>query len=93
MKKIGAKYSTLLHGDNPLNEKCVRCFASRNEKDGGLSKIHVNTGKSAKLEGTPEHCFLVNGDVNEAKVDGRLDKKWYIGVANKRIESFVGGTK
>ena len=93
VKKIGAKYSTLLHGDNPLNEKCVRCFASRNERDGGLSKIHVNTGKTAKLEGTPEHCFLVNGDVNEAKVDGRLDKKWYIGVANKRIESFVGGTK
>ena len=31
-------------------------------------------------------------DVN-LELNKKINKKWYIGVANKRIESFVGGTK
>lgn len=90
VKKISSKYKCILYGGVPLNEKCVRVFASKNVSDLGLQKVHAETGRKAKLEGTPEHCFIVNGNVNEQKCSdyADLNKRWYIDLARKRLEDF-----
>ena len=90
VKKISSKYECLIHGDMecgvPLKEKCVRVFASKRDSDGGLFKIHGTTGRPAKVENSPEHCYMVNGSVNGVKVDGRLNKRWYIDLTKKRLK-------
>lgn len=71
-----------------LNEKCIRVFASKNISDGGLKKVHSITGRSEKIEDTPEHSFIYNDDVNDVKCPSYLDKKFYIDMANKRLKYF-----
>ena len=89
IKKISGKYKSILHNGKELDLKCVRIFASKNINDGGLTKIHATTGRVAKLEGTPEHCFLYNGNVKGVKVPEKLDKEWYINVAKDRLKKFL----
>lgn len=92
VKNISGKYETLIHGDMcngiSIKEKCVRVFASKRKSDGGLIKIHAKTGKPAKVENSPEHCFFWNGDVNGVKCPPELNKRWYVDLANKRLEGF-----
>lgn len=80
-------FRTLEGGRIRLQEKCVRVFASTDETDGGLWKVKLD-GSIAKVEGTPEHCFMVNDDVNKAKCPRKLDKYWYVKTARERVESF-----
>lgn len=70
-----------------LNEQCVRVFASTDMNDGGLWKEHTN-GRIAKVEGTPEHCFIFNDEVNGAGCPAKLDKQWYINTARSRLKDF-----
>lgn len=70
-----------------LNEKCVRVFASTKTTDGGLWKVK-NNGSIAKVEGTPEHCFIYNDSVNGVKCPKTLDKGWYIRTAKDRLKGF-----
>ena len=88
VKKISNKYEYIEHGNKKLHEKTVRCFASLDKSDGGLRKLHAETGRFAKMEGTPDHCFLKNDDVNNAKVPQKLDLQWYIETAKKRLKDF-----
>lgn len=88
VKKISAKYKWIEHGAQMLKEKCIRCFASNDEHDKGLKKIHAQTGRSAKLEGTPEHAFLWNESVEGVKCPEKLNKQWYIDMAKKRLVDF-----
>ena len=90
VKKISNKYKCIIHGNKTINEKCVRCFASKNQSDGGLVKLHAVTGRYAKIESTPEHCFLSNGDVNGVKCPDQLDKGWYINLAKNRLKDKFG---
>ena len=71
-----------------INEKTVRVFASYDPKDGGLYKQHATTEKLAKLEGTPERCRIVNGDINGKACPVWIDKEWYINLAKERIKKF-----
>ena len=70
-----------------LKERCVRSFASLDKNDGGLWKLK-GTDKIEKLEGTPEHTFIFNDDVNGVKVPSKLDKGWYVSLAHKRLNDF-----
>lgn len=88
VKKISGKYDYIQYGDKILNEKTVRCFASSYITHGGLFKKHGKTGKLAKVEGTPEKCFLINSDVNEMPCPRFLDRQWYINTAKKRLKDF-----
>ena len=72
---------------NRLNEKCVRIFASTNPANGGVWKVHKKTG-IAKMEGSPEHCFVWNDNVNGVPCPSELDKAWYIAMAQKRLNDF-----
>lgn len=90
VKKVGAKYVGIYHGGKLLNEKCIRCFASKDKNDGGLYKLHRETGRMAKLESTPFHTRLVNSDINGMSCPEWLDKKWYIDMALERVMGFRG---
>lgn len=89
VKKISSKYKSVLHDDAVLNEKCVRCFASIRPEDRGLFKIHAVRGNIAKVEGTPEHCFILNDDISGTEIPSYLDKEWYIRLAEERVRKFA----
>jgi DNA polymerase len=88
VSKISGKYDCIMHGEKVLKEKCIRIFASLDESDAGVQKIHATTGRPAKLSNSPLHCFIFNDDVNGVKVPSKLNKQWYINLAEKRIEDF-----
>ena len=80
-------YQSFIGERKELKERCVRVFASLDSKDGGLWKVK-GTDKIEKLEGTPIHSFIYNDDVNDVKVPLKLDKQWYINLAQKRLNDF-----
>ena len=88
VSKITNKYSCILHGSNQLKERCIRMFASVDKRDAGVKKVHSVTQRPAKLPNSPEHCFIYNDDVNGAKCPEKLDKHWYLSMANKRLIDF-----
>lgn len=90
VKKVSSKYKSILHGEKVLNEKCVRVFASQRRYDLGLFKIHATRGTVAKVEGTPERCFIINGNIDEMNIPPYLDKQWYIDLAKERVAGFIG---
>ncbi|MBQ4541698.1 MAG: hypothetical protein IJA23_02465 [Clostridia bacterium] len=86
--KITSKYSTILHGETPVKEKCIRVFASKNSSDAGVKKVSVRTGKPEKISNSPEHCFIFNDDMNGVRCPSKLDKDWYVEMAKKRLKDF-----
>lgn len=90
VKKVGSKYEGIYHGEKLIKEKCVRCFASKDTRDGGLQKLHKETKRFAKIEGTPLNARLINTDINGMSCPAWLDKEWYIDMAQKRVNDFLG---
>lgn len=86
--KISGKYTHILHGDRRLKEKCIRVFASLDPADAGVRKIHAVKGTPQKVTNSPEHCFICNENVSTAAVPDKLDRDWYIDLANKRLADF-----
>lgn len=87
--KASIKYKYLMHGNVKINEKVSRVFASKDYSDPGIFKVKSN-GSIEKVAGTPERAFIDNSDINGKRIPRRLDKQWYIDVAKKRIEDFIG---
>ena len=65
-------------------------FASRNHADSFIGKVKNKNGVDVveKFANTPLYCFIENGDITGASVPDRLDKGWYIELANKRLQDF-----
>ncbi|MDT2172986.1 hypothetical protein [Paenibacillus larvae] len=89
--KVSGKYLYGLHGNKRLSEKVLRVFASRGRGDGGVFKVKDVKGelRTEKIANTPERCFIENGDVTKSLVPRKLDRKWYVEVAKKRIHDFL----
>ncbi|HFH0299994.1 TPA: hypothetical protein ACGI8Q_003749, partial [Clostridioides difficile] len=99
--KISSKYSHGLYsptiegktkkvfiGGKILNDKCFRVFASKNKNDGGIYKVKNKEKNPEKFANTPDKCFIENGSVIGKKVPRKLDKTWYIDLANERLKQF-----
>lgn len=86
--KISGKYTAIYHGDKELKEKCIRIFASKNESDAGVFKLHATRGTFAKLSNSPHYCFIHNEEINGVKIPDKLDKRHYIDMAYKRLADF-----
>lgn len=91
VKKASSKYEAVFHGDERLHIKCVRCFASKNESDGGLFQLKKSTKVMEQMSETPEHSRLVNTEIIGLPVPQWLDRDWYISMAHKRANAFIGG--
>ena len=86
--KISSKYKALFHGDLQLTEKCVRVFASKDNSDKGLKKLHNKKNKPDKFPNSPANCFIDNGNVNGKPVPDKLDREFYISMAKERASGF-----
>lgn len=88
--KISSKYLYGFHGDKKLNEKVLRIFASRSRNDQGVFKVKKEGGIKEKIANTPVKCFIDNSNIEGKKGPRKLDKQWYIDMAWKRINDFIG---
>ena len=74
-------------------ERTFRVFASKDQNEGSLYKQKIGKNPE-KFAGSPEHCFIENGNIVgktcEEYIDV-LDKQWYINEAYRRIRQFKEG--
>ena len=85
--KLSSKYEYVLHNDIQYTYKCYRVFASIDDNDTKIFKCRKGNNP-AKFGNTPDKCFIDNSDVTQKKVPLKLDKRWYIDVAYKRLSDF-----
>ena len=79
----------IFSGGEKLNEKCFRVFASvDNINDGTIYKVKNENKNPEKFADTPEVCFIYNHNINDEAVNIKLNKKWYIELAKKRLRDF-----
>ena len=88
--KAGSKYKEAYHlvdGERESVQKVNRVYASKDPKYGQLFKVKAENDATAKIESLPEHCIIDNS--NKLTIDS-VDKAWYIELAKKRINDFLG---
>ena len=88
--KAGAKYREAYHlvdGQPQPVQKVNRVYATSDERYGKLFKIKAENDATAKIEMLPEHCIIDND--NHLTIDA-VDKTFYIEMARKRINDFMG---
>lgn len=88
--KLSSKYNHVEHNGIKYTYKCYRVFASTDLSDGMIYKCGGSRGNNEKFANTPEHCFIDNSDVKNKTVPNKLDKSWYIELAKKRLDAFLG---
>ena len=86
--KVSSSYLYGWHNDEFLSDKTFRVFASKDKSDSYIGKCKSEGATIEKFANTPEHCFIENDDVRALEVPSNLDRKWYINLAEKRIEDF-----
>lgn len=94
--KVSRLYKHALHGETELPDKVLRVFASNEENAQGVFKVKlkikdgVEVDVAEKIGNTPEKCFIDNEDVKTKLIPDHLDKQYYIDVAQKRLNDFLG---
>lgn len=88
--KAGGKYSGCYHvvgGEKIPVQKVNRVYATADRTKGTLYKTHAATGRDAKVAGLPTHCVIDNNNLLSIEV---VDRKWYVKLAQKYINDFLG---
>lgn len=88
--KAGTKYREAYHivdGKQVPVQKVNRVYATKDKRYGKLYKVKADTESTAKIEMLPEHCIIDND--NHLTIDD-VDKTFYIEMAKKRINDFLG---
>jgi hypothetical protein len=86
--KISSNYLYGWHNDRFLTDKTFRVFASKNKDDTYIGKVKTEGGTIEKFANTPEHCMIINENINGMECVKNLDKKWYVDLATKRLKDF-----
>lgn len=88
--KAGVKYREAYHlvdGEKVPVQKVNRVYATKDERYGKLFKVKAENDSTAKIEMLPEHCIIDND--NHLTIDD-VDKTFYIEMAKKRVNDFLG---
>ena len=88
--KAGSKYKEAYHiidGKQEPIQKVNRVYATTDERYGKIYKVKAENDSTAKIEMLPEHCIIDND--NKLTIES-VDKTWYIELAKKRINDFLG---
>ena len=88
--KAGAKYKEAYHvvGDRKEQvQKVNRVYATADTRYGKLFKVKAEDDTTAKIESLPEHCIIDND--NQLTI-ADVDKNFYIEMARKRVNDFMG---
>lgn len=86
--RLSGVYSAAWHNGQYFTDKTYRIFASTDKNDTYLGKCKENGGKPERFQDTPEHCFIYNKSVKDIPMSIKLDRKWYINMAKKRLEQY-----
>lgn len=88
--KAGAKYKETYHIVDGVKEpvqKVNRVYATADERYGKIYKVKSEDDSTAKIEMLPEHCIIDND--NQLSISD-VDKSFYIDMARKRVNDFMG---
>lgn len=88
--KAGAKYKEAYHVVDGVKEpvqKVNRVYATADERYGKIYKVKSEDDSTAKIEMLPEHCIIDND--NQLSISD-VDKSFYIEMAKKRVNDFMG---
>ena len=88
--KAGSKYKEAYHivdGNKMPVQKVNRVYATNDTRYGKLFKIKAENDSEAKIEMLPEHCIIDND--NQLTIED-VDKTFYIEMAKKRINDYLG---
>ena len=88
--KVSSKYKYGWHNGKVQTDKTYRVFASTDPNDTYIGKLKSEGATIEKFANTPEHCFIFNGDVNGIKPVVKLNKSWYVALAEKRLREKFG---
>ena len=90
--KAGGTYTGVVHDrDARLRpvQRVNRVYATHHETMGTLYKIKAD-GRRDKIANLPDHC-LIDNDNEIHMVD--IDREWYIKLAKKRVQDYLGAQK
>lgn len=87
--KITGAYKYALYGQEKINLKVIRVFASKLASDPCIMKVKDDFKSPEKIGNTPDRVFIVNDNIVDMKIPSKLDKYWYINLAKKRLEDFA----
>jgi hypothetical protein len=88
--KGGIKYNEVYHmvdGEPRPVQRVNRVYAAKDRRYGKLYKIKASNGSKAKIENLPPRCVIDND--NQLTLDD-VDRQFYISMARKRIDEFLG---
>ncbi len=88
--KASSKYYRVFHLVNNEEidvQKCNRVYASKDYEKGKLYMVHKIKNKVEQISNLPEHCIIDNK--NQLSIDV-VDKRWYINLAKRYINGFLG---
>lgn len=88
--KISGKYKFGWHNGKRLDDRTFRVFASRDARDTYIGKCKGEGATVEKFANTPEKCFIDNSCVNGRTCPEKLDKRWYVALAKKRLRDKFG---
>ncbi len=91
--KASSKYSHAfqeMNGKQVQVQRCNRVYATKNTNYGTLYKVKAENGSIAKQSGLPEHCIIDNK--NKLTIND-INKDWYINLAMKYVNDFLGNNK
>lgn len=88
--KVSHNYLYGWYNGEYLSDKTFRVFASKDKNDSYIGKCKFEGATIEKFANTPDHCFIINEDVNEIQMSIKLDKKWYIDLAKDRLDKKFG---
>ena len=86
--RVSKSYKYAVHNGNIFSERTFRVFASKDFNDGYLGRCKQEGGNLDKFGNCPDHCFIWNKSVKDVEIPLKLDRKWYISLAKKRLEDF-----
>lgn len=84
--KIGKSYPILLLGDKRIDQKVNRIFACKGGEQ--LTKKRDLSSRGEKIANIPLSVFIHNEKLTDEVID-RIDKDYYIDLANKRIKAIL----
>lgn len=90
--KAGGSYTGVVHeadGETRPVQRVNRVYASHLSSLGTLYKTKVD-GRRDKIASLPDHCLIDND--NRIHID-EIDRAWYIELAKKRVQDYLGAQK
>lgn len=93
--KAGNTYNAVVwqtQGEDHPVQMVNRVFACTDQRAGTLYKLKTSAGRRDKIANLPTHCMIANGELSEIShtILQNLDWQWYIGLAYKRINDYLG---